>query len=58
MIGARGQEQINVRIPAGNKKLVKDAAIKNHWSVNTYVNVAIEEKLQRDGVLEVCSKKE
>ena len=40
-------KQVNVRLPDAVKQLATADAKKNHWSVNTWVYVAIQEKLDR-----------
>lgn len=40
-----------LRLPAEIKAKAQEVAKANHWSLNTYIQVAVKEKLKRDGRL-------
>lgn len=45
---SRQDPQTNLRIPRDLKSSVIESAKSNRWSINTWINVAIEEKLARE----------
>lgn len=45
---SRQDPQTNLRMPRELKNSVIESAKNNRWSINTWINVAIEEKLARD----------
>lgn len=42
-------DEIKVRMPKGQKAIIKDHADKQGESVNSFVNRAIKETMERDG---------
>ena len=49
---AKAYDRIELKVPKGKKSVIKDAAQKRGESLNNYVNIAIDEKLERDKALE------
>ena len=48
MTGTKKRDQIKLRIESAVKWKVKELADINYWSMNTWINIAIKEKLKRD----------
>jgi predicted HicB family RNase H-like nuclease len=47
----KAYDRINYTVQAGYKQVIKDAADKSGLSVNAYITKAIEEKIDRDGMI-------
>lgn len=45
---AKAYDRIELKVAKGKKDIIKDAAQKLGESLNNYVNIAIDEKLERD----------
>lgn len=45
---AKAYDRIELKVAKGKKEVIKDAAQKLGESLNNYVNIAIDEKLERD----------
>ena len=45
---AEKYDRINLTIPKGKKAIIKDFAQNKGKSVNTFINEAIDEKMERD----------
>ena len=45
---AKAYDRIELKVTKGKKDIIKDAAKKHGESLNNYVNMAIDEKLERD----------
>lgn len=41
-------DRVNLTMPKGKKEQIKDAADKVGLSVNAFINLAIDEKIERD----------
>lgn len=41
-------EDLRIRVPIGKKKIIKDYVETTGESLNTFVNIAIDEKMERD----------
>jgi predicted HicB family RNase H-like nuclease len=48
IMASDGKKNFTLRIEPDLVDEIKAAATKNHWSANTFVLVAVQEKLQRD----------
>lgn len=46
---AENCERISLVVKKGRKQIIKDFAAENGYTLNGFVNSAIEEKMQRDG---------
>lgn len=45
---AKAYDRIELKVAKGKKDIIKDAAQKQGESLNSFINNAIEEKLERD----------
>ena len=46
---AKHYDRINIAVPKGKKDVIKAQAEQQGESVNSYINKAIDEKMERDG---------
>ena len=46
---SKAYDRINLTVPKGNKDVIKAQAEQQGESVNSYINKAIDEKMERDG---------
>ena len=42
-------EQIQINVKSGKKDIIKEYAIKAGFSINNYINIAIDRQLEKDG---------
>lgn len=47
---AKAYDRINIAVPKGRKAKIQEAASKTGESINSYVNRAVSERLERDGI--------
>ena len=45
----KAYEQIQVNVKNGKRDIIKEYANKNGLSINNYINIAIDERLKKDG---------
>lgn len=53
---AKAYDRIELKVAKGKKDIIKGAAQKVGESLNNYVNIAIDEKLERDKVLNMLEE--
>jgi len=52
---AKAYDRIELKVAKGKKDVIKDAAQKQGESLNSFINNAINEKLERDTVKDVAT---
>ncbi len=52
---AKAYDRIELKVAKGKKDVIKDAAQKQGESLNSFINIAIDEKLERDTVKDVAT---
>ena len=45
---AKAYDRVELKVAKGKKELIRSAAQKQGVSLNSYINIDIEEKMQRD----------
>lgn len=45
---AKAYDRVELKVAKGKKELIRSAAQKQGVSLNSYINIAIDEKMQRD----------
>ena len=51
-------EQIQLNLRKGKKDIIKEYALKAGFSINNYINIAIDRQLEKDGYKPIKESKE